>query len=104
MRAREAFTLIELLIVLSIVAIVAGLVAPTIATAMRDRKHAAAALDVVRTFQGARSSAAGYGRAYAVRYDAEGANGQGTLAVRRGDNNRCNGSTDWSAVPVLAEL
>jgi len=104
MRAQEAFTLIELMIVVVIVAVVTGLAAPAIGTAMRDRKHASAALDVVRVFTGARSAAAGYGRAYSVRYSAAAAEGQGSLEVRRGDNNRCNGSTDWSAVPVLAEL
>jgi prepilin-type N-terminal cleavage/methylation domain-containing protein len=104
MRTREAFTLIEMMIVVVIVAGIAALVGPTLATAMRDRKHAAAALDVVRAFQGARASAAGYGRAYAVRYEASGADGQGTLTVRRGDNNRCNGSTDWSSLPAVTGL
>jgi type II secretion system protein H len=105
-RARDGFTLIELMVVVAIVAVVAAAAAPSIGAAVRDRKAATATLDVVRTFRGARASAAGYGRAYTVSYDQSANDDQGELTVRRGITNRCT-ATAWNTatatvIPGLA--
>ncbi len=108
MRARlrtEGFTLIELMVVVAIVAVVAAAAAPAIGAAVRDRKTSTAALDVVRTIRGARAAAAGYGRAYMVRFTAADDADQGSLIVVRGTTNRCSSSTFATGTSAeIAEL
>ncbi|MBC7170926.1 MAG: hypothetical protein H5U40_00775 [Polyangiaceae bacterium] len=79
------------MVVIAIVMVVAAAAAPAIGAAFRERKTSTAALDVVRAFRNARSAAAGYGRAYMVRYVQTNDHDRGDLQVFRGMTNRCNG-------------
>jgi prepilin-type N-terminal cleavage/methylation domain-containing protein len=94
-RAPEAgFTLLELLVVVSIIAVTAALATPAIMSALNDRRANEAALDMVRLARRGRSEAAGYGRAYMVRFN-NGSNGSAVLW--RGNNNGCN-TNDWGTI------
>jgi prepilin-type N-terminal cleavage/methylation domain-containing protein len=97
-RRAAGFTIIELMVVLVVIAVVAGLAAPAISKAMHERRTAEAALDLVRLARHARSSAAGFGRAHMLRFLP---NDPGRVLVLRGRNNRCNGNVwapnDWNA-------
>lgn len=92
--SRSGFTLIELMVVLAVIAVVAGLAAPAISQALNQRRTNQAALDLVRLVRNARSSAAAYGRAHLVRYTS---GGLGRVDVFRGINNRCN-TNDWATL------
>jgi prepilin-type N-terminal cleavage/methylation domain-containing protein len=99
-RKTAGFTLIELMIVVTVIAVVAGAAAPAIGAGIRNRKASTATLDVARAFRVARSSAAGYGVAYMVSFDESADDGRGALRVTRGDTNRCN-SVDWTLSTLL---
>jgi prepilin-type N-terminal cleavage/methylation domain-containing protein len=93
-RRRAGFTLIELMVVLVVIAVVAGLAAPTITKAMHERRAASAALDMVRIARHARAAAAGYGRAHLLRFQG---GDPGLVQVFRGLNNRCN-ANQWANI------
>ena len=65
---RTGFTLVELMVVLTIMGIMVGLAAPTMSAAMADRRVGRAARDIVRIYRQARYSSMAYGRAYGVAY------------------------------------
>ncbi len=96
-RREDGFTLLELMIVVIIIGLAAMLAAPTIGTAMAERRTSEATLDLVRLLRAARSSAAGYGRAHLARYAAGAAGGLGTIEMYRGINNGCN-ANNWAAI------
>lgn len=90
----EGFTLIELMIVVVIIAVVAALALPSIATGLRDRAANQAALDLVRLARRARAEAAGYGRAHMLHFDAA---TDGSAELYRGFVGRC-ALNNWAAV------
>lgn len=93
-RAAQGFTILELLIVVTIIAVTAALAAPAMHGAIMERKGAEASLDLVRLGRQARSSALAYGRAHVIRYEA--AEG-GRFRVYRGIATSCNAaSNDWA--------
>ena len=90
-RAESGFTIMELLVVVIIIGVVAALAAPTIGTALANRRTNELALDVVRMVRHARSSSMGHGVAHVLSFT------DGHLEVWRGENNRCNGN-DWATL------
>ena len=92
------FTLIELMVVITIIGVVAAVAAPAVATAVADRKVSTATQDIVRIVRRARADAAAYGRAHLLRY---GNANEGTFELYRGVNGLCNGN-DWVAITALA--
>lgn len=94
---RSGFTLLELMVVVSIVAVVVGLALPTMSQQLADQKTNQMALDIVASARLARSSATAYGRAHLMRWDPAGAAGLGTVEVYRGINNGCN-TNNWGAI------
>ncbi|MCB2020349.1 MAG: prepilin-type N-terminal cleavage/methylation domain-containing protein [Burkholderiaceae bacterium] len=98
-RAQAGFTLLELVVVVAIVGVVAGLAAPQIGDALADNKAARLQLDVVRLARQARARSAGQGRAHVLYFIPTPNNGLGQMEIWQGVSNRCNG-TDWGALGV----
>ncbi len=92
-RRVAAFTLIELMVVVALVGIVAGLAAPSIADSLAERKTNETALDIVSIARRGRSEAVGYGRAHMFSWD----DGAQEFTLHRGTNNRCN-AVNWAAI------
>ncbi|NCQ62100.1 MAG: prepilin-type N-terminal cleavage/methylation domain-containing protein [Myxococcales bacterium] len=97
-RRSDGFTLLELMIVVTIIAVMAAAAGPTIAAGVQAEKSARASSDMVRLMTRARSASQAYGRAYLARYSAA---NDGSIKIYRGTNNRCN-ATDWAAVTAVA--
>lgn len=90
------FTLIELAIVLIVIAVMVGLAAPAISSALNERRANEATLDLVRLARNARSSSAAYGRAHLLRYVAA---GPGRVDLYRGISNQCSPSSNpWGTI------
>jgi len=94
--SRSGFTLLELMVVVTIVGVVVALAAPQIGTAMANRRTNELALEVVSIVRVGRSSAVGQGRAYLLRIDPS----TEELALYRGATNRCMPRASW--VPLTA--
>ena len=87
-RKRQAgFTLIEMMIVVSIIITATALAAPAVRSALIDRRAAQATLDVVRIGRNARAEAIAYGRAYLLSFTSA---SNGTIASYRGVYPGCN--------------
>lgn len=97
LRKERAFTLLELMVVVGIIALVAALAAPTIGTARADGHTNEVANDIVRLMRRARAASAGYGRAHLLIFDPTDDSGDGSFTVYRGINNRCI-TNNWPAL------
>ena len=93
----RAFTLLELMVVVGIIALVAAIAAPTIGTARADGHTNEVANEIVRLMRRARAASAGYGRAHLLIFDPADDGGDGVFTVYRGVNNRC-ATNDWPAL------
>lgn len=96
-RNERAFTLMELMVVVGIIAVVAALAAPTIGTARADGHTNEVANEIVRLMRRARAASAGYGRAHLLVFDPADDSGDGSFTVYRGINNRCV-TNNWPAL------
>ena len=82
------------MVVVTIIAVVAALAAPTIGTALANRRTRELSLELVRVVRLGRSTAAGQGRAYMLRIDP----GADRVDLYRGTSSRCNPVAGWTAV------
>lgn len=97
-RANAGFTLTELMVAVSIIAIGASIAAPSIANSMEERRMSQASLDLVRLARRARLESMGTGRAWLLRYNIDGSpNGLGQFRLFRGVASRCN-ANDWNVL------
>ncbi|MET0386434.1 MAG: prepilin-type N-terminal cleavage/methylation domain-containing protein [Polyangiales bacterium] len=97
MRARQAgFTLIELMIVVSIMGTMAALLAPGIGEMLADGRAAAASEDMVGLIRHVRARAQETGLAHLILFGSTSndSNGLGRLRVYEGMNNHCR-QTPW---------
>lgn len=108
-RRSEAFTIIELMIVLAIMSVMVMTVAPSLASVLADHRQSSAAYEIVRFARRARAQAVSTGYAQMLRIhnaeDAEGRNGLGTIRLYAGMNNKCT-KTPWAATfsPTVANF
>jgi prepilin-type N-terminal cleavage/methylation domain-containing protein len=97
---QRGYTLVELMIVVSIIAVMAAGIAPAITTAMYDGRAANAASDLVRLGGRARAEATFTGLAHLLSYSRDATN-LGQVRLARGVNNRCNLQGWGAATPVV---
>lgn len=76
--------------VVAVIAVTAGLAAPTMYNAFAERRTASAPIDFVRMVRRARSEAMAYGRAHLIRFDAT---SPGRFLLFRGVSSSCVGNT-----------
>jgi len=100
-RRAEGFTLLELMIVVTVIAILAAAAGPSIAAGVQEGRAMRASSDLIRLLTRARSASQGYGRAYLARYSDVSGGTNGAVQIFRGTNNRCN-ATDWVTVTSIA--
>lgn len=94
-RSREAgFTILEAMVVVSIIAISAALAAPALSEAMAVRRAGEANHSVVRIAANARSQAIAYGRAHLLLFNSA---PPGRFELWRGRTNLCT-ANDWATL------
>ena len=91
-RIRCAFTLIELVLVMVVVAIAAALVVPLLSNSARGRRAGDAAAQVVALTQYARSQAVSQGKVYRLVIDPQ----AGTYGIAMGDPGGWQTLDNWS--------
>lgn len=96
-RSQEAFTLLELMVVVTIIGVVSALALPGIGLARAEQASSEGALDLVRLLRRGRSEAAAFGRAHVMRYAAVADGGRGIVQLYRGRSNGCN-ANDWDEI------
>ncbi len=93
---RAGFTLIEMMITIGIIGAALALAAPSVRSALANRRNQQASLDVLSLALRARSDALSLGRAHMLRFS-DGANANGKVELFRGINNGCN-TNDWVTI------
>ncbi len=91
---RAGFTLTEMMMVVTIIAITAGLAAPAMYNAFAERRTATAPIDFIRMVRRGRSEAMAYGRAHLIRFSSS---SPGSFMLYRGVSSSCVGN-DWTAI------
>lgn len=99
---KAGFTLTEMMIVVAIISITAGLAAPSMYGTFAENRIASAPLELVQVVRRARSEAQAYGRAHLLRATAgTSAAAPGTFTVYRGVSSSCVANT-WNATIIPA--
>lgn len=93
--ARGGFTLIELMVIVTIIAVTALIAGPGVSRALARSRAERATLDIARLGRRARSEAMAYGRAQLLQFST--ANGFGRVDLWRGNTSSCTVS-DWATV------
>lgn len=97
----RGFTLIELMIVVSIIAILAAGAATGFGSSLLEGKASDLTEDLVRIGRVARFRSVGRGSAHRLVYSRSPDNGLGVLQLDEGDRNLCNLVTAWSAIEAV---
>lgn len=92
--ATAGFSLIELLISLTIIGIMSAAIAPSIGEMVADNRQASAAIDIVRLARKARALTISSGNAHLLRYQV-GPGQLGMIELFAGMNNKCL-QTPWA--------
>lgn len=93
----EAFTLLELMVVVIIVGISAAVMMPSMAAGLHERRANEAALELVRAAREARSAAHAYQRAHLLSFNGTAGGGLGRMTVYRGVSSGCN-TNNWVVI------
>lgn len=98
----QGFTLVELMAVVAIISIGAGIAMPAIQRATQQQRANRVVLDIVRMTRRARSEAMAYGRAYLLRHNDQsyGNGAWGRYRLYRGMNNGCR-TNDWATITTV---
>jgi len=95
---QSGFTLVELMVTVSIIAIAMAVTLPSLRQSLRDRKLQQHAIDFINTFRQARSRAMLRGRAHLVVVHAESRGGASTVTLIEGNTSSCTLS-DFTTAP-----
>jgi prepilin-type N-terminal cleavage/methylation domain-containing protein len=87
--SRHGFTLVELMIVVTIIGMMAAAVAPALATALADGRASSAAVDLVRLGVRARAETTSTGLAHLLAFSQDPGSGLGRVELLRGIRNKC---------------
>jgi prepilin-type N-terminal cleavage/methylation domain-containing protein len=95
-RRQAGFTLLEMMVVITVMGTMAALLAPGINEALADARASSAAEDLVRLSRAmrARSQATGLAHLLTFTSDSASAGGLGVITVHEGMNNHCR-QTPW---------
>jgi prepilin-type N-terminal cleavage/methylation domain-containing protein len=94
---RSGFTLIELMVVVTIIGVLAGLAGPSVAVGIREMRASSARADVVRILNHARSVARGTGKAHLLEFNAAADGNRGRLSVHRSPGSSCT-TSNWTTI------
>ncbi len=92
--SRAGFTLFEAMAVIALIGVVSAIAAPTIHSAIVERRVQRGAIDLVRVVRRGRSEALYTGRAHVLHFVST---GRGSATLFRGRTGTCNGN-DWAAI------
>ena len=96
-RSRQGFTLIEMMLVVTVIGVLSALILPGIGEVMADNRQAAASENLVRLHRMVRARVNQMGLAHLMVFSADASSGHGDITVYEGMNNRCQ-STPWANV------
>lgn len=99
---RGGFTLVEMMISLTIIAVMAMIIAPSLSEMQLSSRQTGASMDLVRLGRSVRAQALATGVAHMLRFNG-GPNGVGLIAVHVGMNSSCL-QTPWNQTYTEANL
>jgi len=95
---QAGFTLTEMMVVVAVIAITAGLAAPAMYNSFAERRASSAPIDLVRLVRRGRSEAMAYGRAHLLRFTET---SPGSFTLYRGVSSGCS-ANDWPTIVAAA--